>query len=133
VLTLEQSVAELHQMFLDFALLTEQQGELLDQIEFQVKNAADHVEDANVDVHEAIEYQKAIRKKQWCAMKKSIIPSCVLFGMKSHILLCDCRFVMQLDHSYCYRHTDHCTFRDWSIALDEILWCLRMKVNTVVI
>jgi t-SNARE complex subunit (syntaxin) len=35
VLTLEQSVAELHQMFLDFALLTEQQGELLDQIEFR--------------------------------------------------------------------------------------------------
>lgn len=65
VLTLEQSVAELHQMFLDFALLTEQQGELLDQIEFQVKNAADHVEDANVDVHQAIEHQKAIRKKQW--------------------------------------------------------------------
>lgn len=56
-------------MFLDFALLTEQQGELLDQIEFQVKNAADHVEDANVDVHEAIEYQKAIRKKQWYVMK----------------------------------------------------------------
>lgn len=49
----------------DFALLTEQQGELLDQIEFQVKNAADHVEDANVDVYEAIEYQKKTRKKQW--------------------------------------------------------------------
>ena len=95
VLTLEQSVAELHQMFLDFALLTEQQGELLDQIEFRfvqfcflvclhrhlskrddsflkylsrsaisVKNAADHVEDANVDVYEAIEYQKKTRKKQ---------------------------------------------------------------------
>jgi t-SNARE complex subunit (syntaxin) len=43
VLTLEQSVAELHQMFLDFALLTEQQGELLDQIEFQVKQAGDYV------------------------------------------------------------------------------------------
>mmetsp|Transcript_14648 Transcript_14648/g.26544 ORF Transcript_14648/g.26544 Transcript_14648/m.26544 type:complete len:313 (-) Transcript_14648:56-994(-) len=64
VLTLEQSVAELHQMFLDFALLTEQQGELLDQIEFSVKNAADHVEDANVDVYEATEYQKKTRKKQ---------------------------------------------------------------------
>jgi len=36
VLTLEASVAELHQMFLDFALLTEKQGELLDQIEHQV-------------------------------------------------------------------------------------------------
>ena len=66
MLTLEQSVAELHQMFLDFALLTEQQGELLDQIEYQVRSAADYIEDANVDVHEAIEYQKKIRKKQWC-------------------------------------------------------------------
>ena len=64
VLALEQSVAELHQMFLDFALLTEQQGELLDQIEFQVKQAADYVEDGNVDVYEGIEYQKKIRKKQ---------------------------------------------------------------------
>jgi t-SNARE complex subunit (syntaxin) len=64
VLALEQSVAELHQMFLDFALLTEQQGELLDQIEFQVKQAGDYVEEANVDVYEAIEYQRKIRKKQ---------------------------------------------------------------------
>uniref|UniRef100_A0A7R9WLG1 t-SNARE coiled-coil homology domain-containing protein n=1 Tax=Pseudictyota dubia TaxID=2749911 RepID=A0A7R9WLG1_9STRA len=64
VLTLEQSVAELHQMFLDFALLTEQQGELLDHIEHQVKSAADYIEDANVEVHEAIEYSKKIRKKQ---------------------------------------------------------------------
>jgi len=64
VLTLEASVAELHQMFLDFALLTEQQGELLDQIEFNVKNAADYVEEANVEVHEAIEYSKKARKKQ---------------------------------------------------------------------
>jgi len=38
VLTLEASVAELHQMFLDFALLTEKQGELLDQIEHQVSS-----------------------------------------------------------------------------------------------
>jgi t-SNARE complex subunit (syntaxin) len=65
VLTLEQSVAELHQMFLDFALLTEQQGELLDQIEFQVKQAGDYVEEGNVELVEAIEYSKAIRKKQW--------------------------------------------------------------------
>jgi t-SNARE complex subunit (syntaxin) len=96
VLTLEQSVAELHQMFLDFAvrcqsssagafcelgmahtisspchflylyyqLLTEQQGELLDQIEFQVKQAGDYVEDANVDLYQGIEYQSKVRKKQ---------------------------------------------------------------------
>ena len=65
VLALEQSVAELHQLFQDFALLTDQQGELLDQIEFNVKEAADHVEDANVEVYESIELQKSIRKKQW--------------------------------------------------------------------
>lgn len=58
-------MAELHQMFLDFALLTEQQGELLDQIEFQVRSAGDYVEEANVEVHQAIEHQKSIRKKQW--------------------------------------------------------------------
>lgn len=81
VLTLEQSVAELHQMFLDFALLTEQQGELLDQIEFQVKSAADYIEDANVDVHEAIEYQKKIRKKQcWIILIVIVLLIIVLFA-----------------------------------------------------
>lgn len=58
-------MAELHQMFLDFALLTEQQGELLDQIEFQVKSAGDYIEQANEEVVEAIEISKKVRKKQW--------------------------------------------------------------------
>jgi len=77
VLTLESSVAELHQMFLDFALLTEQQGELLDQIEFNVTQATDYVEEANVETHTAIEYQKSIRKKQcWI-----IVVACVAAGI----------------------------------------------------
>ncbi len=81
VLTLESSVAELHQMFLDFALLTEQQGELLDQIEFQVKQAGDYVEEANVDVHEAIQFQKAIRKKQcWIMLIAVVAIVVVLFA-----------------------------------------------------
>lgn len=74
VLALEQSVAELHQMFLDFALLTEQQGELIDQIEFNVKSAADYVEEANVDVYHAIESSKSIRKKQWYVFLSFILP-----------------------------------------------------------
>lgn len=78
VLTLEQSMAELHQMFLDFAVLTEQQGELLDQIEFQVKSAADYVEDGNVQVFESIQYQKKIRKKQCCIIIIVIIVVIVL-------------------------------------------------------
>lgn len=66
VLTLESSVAQLHEMFVDFALLTEQQGELLDQIEFQVKSAGDYIDDGNKDMVQAIEYQISIRKKQCC-------------------------------------------------------------------
>lgn len=80
VLTLEQSVAELHQMFLDFALLTEQQGELLDQIEFNVTQATDYVEEANVQTHQAIEYQKAIRKKQcWLILIASVVLGIIIW------------------------------------------------------
>ncbi|KAL3780550.1 hypothetical protein HJC23_001910 [Cyclotella cryptica] len=83
VLTLEASVAELHQMFLDFALLTEQQGELLDQIEYQVRSAADYVEDANVDLHGAIEYQKKIRKKQcWIILIVVVLIIVLLFAFR---------------------------------------------------
>jgi t-SNARE complex subunit (syntaxin) len=60
---LEQSVAELDQMFLDFALLVEQQGEVLNNIELQVGQAVDHIEDGNKEVHQAIEVQKSVRKK----------------------------------------------------------------------
>jgi t-SNARE complex subunit (syntaxin) len=68
VLTLEASVNELHQMFLDFALLTEKQGELLDQIEHQVKEASEFVDQGNVEMVEAIELQISIRKKQCCIL-----------------------------------------------------------------
>ena len=67
-------------MFLDFALLTDQQGELLDQIEFQAKQAANYVEDANEGVHEAIEYQKKVWKKQWYVLLSSVSFVIVLVG-----------------------------------------------------
>jgi t-SNARE complex subunit (syntaxin) len=66
VLKLEASVAELAQMFQDFALIVEQQGELLDQIEYQVKTAADFIDEGNKNMVEAIEIQKSIRYKQCC-------------------------------------------------------------------
>ncbi len=53
-------------MFVDFATLTERQGELLDQIEHQVKDAADYIDQGNTELVEAIEIQKSIRKKQCC-------------------------------------------------------------------
>eukprot|EP00604_Paraphysomonas_vestita_P001815 CAMPEP_0174821644 /NCGR_PEP_ID=MMETSP1107-20130205/9151_1 /TAXON_ID=36770 /ORGANISM="Paraphysomonas vestita, Strain GFlagA" /LENGTH=289 /DNA_ID=CAMNT_0016038911 /DNA_START=21 /DNA_END=887 /DNA_ORIENTATION=+ len=68
VLTLEQSVTQLHEMFVDFAQLTEQQGELLDQIEFQVKSASDFIEEANADMRQAVESAKELRKRQCCLL-----------------------------------------------------------------
>jgi len=59
-------VAELHSMFLDFALLTEQQGVLLDKIETQVMCASEYVDEGNKDVRDAIESLKAIRQRQCC-------------------------------------------------------------------
>lgn len=64
VLTLEQSIVELHQMFMDFALLTEQQGEQLDQIAYNVSQASDYIEAGNEQIHEAKTHQAAARKKQ---------------------------------------------------------------------
>lgn len=66
VLVLEASVQELHQMFMDFATLVEKQGELLDQIETQVKEASDYIDQGNAEMVEAIELQKSIRRKQCC-------------------------------------------------------------------
>jgi t-SNARE complex subunit (syntaxin) len=68
VLALEQSISELNQMFVDFALLVEQQGELLDQIEFQVKAASDYIDEGNTQMVKAIEIQKSIRKQQCCML-----------------------------------------------------------------
>ena len=67
-------------MFLDFALLTEQQGELLDQIEHNVVQATDYVEEANMETHEAIEYQKKVRKKQcWIILIATVAAAIVFF------------------------------------------------------
>ena len=67
VLVLEASVVELHQMFLDFALLTEEQGELLDQIEHQVMAVIFICSSGSDDfIQKAIETQKSIRRKQCC-------------------------------------------------------------------
>lgn len=80
VLTLEASVAELHQMFLDFALLTEKQGELLDQIEHQVKEASDYIDQGNTEMVEAIEIQKSIRRKQCCIAMIIIVILAIIAG-----------------------------------------------------
>jgi len=66
VLALEESVTALNQMFQDLGLLVERQGEMVNQIEFQIAETADHVSKGNKELTKALEAKKALRKKYMC-------------------------------------------------------------------
>lgn len=68
-------------MFLDFALLVEKQGELLDQIEHQVKEAGDYIDQGNQEMVQAIELQKSIRAKQCCCAMIVLIVIAIIVGI----------------------------------------------------
>jgi t-SNARE complex subunit (syntaxin) len=69
ILQIEKSVQEMHQMFLDLALVVDSQGEMLDSIEFQVKQSLEFIEEGNEQMQQAIQIQKNIRKRQaWCCL-----------------------------------------------------------------
>lgn len=74
---LEQSVHDLHQMFLDLATLVEAQGELLDQIEYAVGAAKDYTEKAEKDLVQARRNQQ--KSKKWaCWISTCLIILCVI-------------------------------------------------------
>ena len=61
---LEQDVAMLHQLFLDLAVLVDIQGEQLDNIEYNLKLAAEDIEAGNVAIYEAVKSAKKIRNRR---------------------------------------------------------------------
>eukprot|EP00002_Diphylleia_rotans_P018824 TRINITY_DN3644_c0_g1_i1.p1 TRINITY_DN3644_c0_g1~~TRINITY_DN3644_c0_g1_i1.p1 ORF type:complete len:297 (-),score=70.39 TRINITY_DN3644_c0_g1_i1:395-1285(-) len=63
ILKLESSIQELHQLFVDMAVLVEAQGELLDQIEHSVSQSVAYTEKAVVELKEGTKLQKKSRKK----------------------------------------------------------------------
>eukprot|EP00038_Savillea_parva_P008203 m.175401 g.175401 ORF g.175401 m.175401 type:complete len:330 (+) comp13986_c0_seq1:84-1073(+) len=64
---LAKSLAELHQMFLDMALMVEQQGEMIDRIEMNVSQSANYVVRAKGQLVQARVFQSQAReKKMWC-------------------------------------------------------------------
>lgn len=63
---LEQSLLELHQIFLDMAVLVEVQGEMLDNIERQVAQSVDYVGGAVTAITDARRFQVSARKKKCC-------------------------------------------------------------------
>uniref|UniRef100_A0A8C2RTB4 Syntaxin-3 n=1 Tax=Capra hircus TaxID=9925 RepID=A0A8C2RTB4_CAPHI len=62
IVRLESSIKELHDMFIDIAMLVENQGEMLDNIELNVMHTVDHVEKAQEETKRAVKYQGQARK-----------------------------------------------------------------------
>ncbi|KAK6744282.1 hypothetical protein RB195_011157 [Necator americanus] len=72
IMKLESSIRELHDMFMDMAMLVESQGEMVDRIEYNVEHAKEFVDRAVADTKKAVQYQSKARRK------KIIILICVV-------------------------------------------------------
>lgn len=59
---IEKKLLDLHQIYLDMAVLVDAQGEILDNIESQVNNAVDHVQRGTTALQSAKKLQKNSRK-----------------------------------------------------------------------
>lgn len=64
LLKLQSSLMELHTMFLDLSIMIDEQGEMIDRIEFNVSSASNYVEKAQKELKQAVKAQSAARKKQ---------------------------------------------------------------------
>ncbi|KAK2076010.1 hypothetical protein QBZ16_001346 [Prototheca wickerhamii] len=73
VMELERSLMELHQIFLDMAVLVEAQGEMIDNIEAQVARSVDRVQAGTTHLQGAKQHQRSKRKWLLCAIIASIL------------------------------------------------------------
>ncbi|XP_062399180.1 syntaxin-2 [Sardina pilchardus] len=64
IIRLESSIKELHDMFMDMAMLVETQGEMINNIENNVTNAVEYVASAKEECKKAVRYQKKARRKK---------------------------------------------------------------------
>ncbi|XP_075440510.1 syntaxin-1B isoform X2 [Ascaphus truei] len=69
IIKLESSIRELHDMFVDMAMLVESQGEMIDRIEYNVEHSVDYVERAVSDTKKAVKYQSKARRAPEPAVK----------------------------------------------------------------
>lgn len=63
---LERNIVDLHQMFIDMQLLVEQQGDLLNTIEYNVQDTKGRAETGMHELVRAYDFQKRAKRKKWC-------------------------------------------------------------------
>jgi len=84
IMKLENSIRELHDMFMDMAMLVENQGEMIDRIEYNVEHAVDYVQTATQDTKKALKYQSKARRKKIliiiCLTITLVIIICIILG-----------------------------------------------------
>ncbi|XP_078410696.1 syntaxin-2-like isoform X2 [Cetorhinus maximus] len=66
IIKLEASIRELHNMFVDMAMLVEQQGEMINNIETNVVKATEYIERAKEETKKAVRYQSKARRNVGC-------------------------------------------------------------------
>ncbi|XP_015754894.1 PREDICTED: syntaxin-1A-like [Acropora digitifera] len=75
------SFQELHEMFLDMAMLVESQGEMIDRIEYNVEQAVDFVQSAKSDTKKAVKYQSKARRKKILIFICLIVCLAIIIGV----------------------------------------------------
>ncbi|KAL0124375.1 hypothetical protein PUN28_006300 [Cardiocondyla obscurior] len=84
IIKLENSIRELHDMFMDMAMLVESQGEMIDRIEYHVEHAVDYVQTATQDTKKALKYQSKARRKMIliiiCVLITTVILVAIVVG-----------------------------------------------------
>eukprot|EP00056_Hartaetosiga_gracilis_P016446 m.5039 g.5039 ORF g.5039 m.5039 type:complete len:306 (+) comp4105_c0_seq1:176-1093(+) len=68
LVALEASLNELHEMFMDMAILVSEQGEMIDKIEHMVDQSHDYVREGVKQVKKAHQIQKKVRHKKICCL-----------------------------------------------------------------
>ncbi|XP_029676538.1 syntaxin-1A isoform X1 [Formica exsecta] len=85
IIKLENSIRELHDMFMDMAMLVESQGEMIDRIEYHVEHAVDYVQTATQDTKKALKYQSKARRKMIliiiCVLIAAVILVAIIIGL----------------------------------------------------
>merc|ERR1712210_367934 len=73
IIKLETSIKELHDMFMDMAMLVESQGEMIDRIEYHVEHAVDYVQTSTQDCCQII-----LVWQSSCLQKKILFSGCLI-------------------------------------------------------
>ncbi|XP_008758484.1 syntaxin-3 isoform X2 [Rattus norvegicus] len=81
IVRLESSIKELHDMFMDIAMLVENQGAMIDRIENNMDQSVGFVERAVADTKKAVKYQSEARRVSASVSACCTFSSCLLLRL----------------------------------------------------